>query len=126
MAVGADAPGGSAATRILEDMPEEPDARLQPAQFAYDEVARALVITWGDGAVQRIGFAGLRLACPCAVCSGEFGRPGRFAVDPELHPGEDELADISLVGMYGLNAVWADGHNTGIYTFERLRRLGEG
>jgi len=23
-----------------------------------------------------------------------------------------------------LNTVWADGHNTGIYTYERLRELG--
>jgi prepilin-type processing-associated H-X9-DG protein len=42
-----------------------------------------------------------------------------------LLAGEDELADISLVGAYGLNAVWADGHSTGIYTYERLRELGE-
>ena len=50
---------------------------------------------------------------------------GRFSSDPGLHPGEDELADISLVGAYGLNTVWADGHNTGIYTYQRLRELGE-
>ena len=44
---------------------------------------------------------------------------------PHLEPGEDELADIALVGSYGLSATWADGHSTGIYTFERLRELGE-
>ena len=44
---------------------------------------------------------------------------------PHLEPGEDELADITLVGSYGLGATWADGHSTGIYTFERLRELGE-
>ena len=67
----------------------------------------------------------LRRACPCATCKGEAGYAGRFATDPELHPGEEELADISLVGAYGLNAVWADGHSTGIYTFDQLRRLGD-
>jgi len=76
--------------------------------------------------VHRIPFAELRRACPCAGCRGEPGFAGRFAAQPELRPGEDELADISLVGAYGLNAVWADGHNTGIYTFTRLRELGEG
>jgi prepilin-type processing-associated H-X9-DG protein len=54
-----------------------------------------------------------------------MGLPGRFSAEPELATGEDELADIGLVGAYGLNAVWADGHSTGIYTFERLRELGE-
>ena len=55
-------------------------------------------------------------------CKGEPGYRGRFSSDPELHPGEDELADISLVGAYGLNTVWADGHNTGIYTYRAAPR----
>jgi DUF971 family protein len=96
-----------------------------PTRFAYDDDVRALVVEWSDGATHRIPFGVLRRACPCAVCSGEMGRPGRFVVKPQLDPGEDELADISLVGLYGLNAVWADGHNTGIYTYEALRALGE-
>jgi DUF971 family protein len=75
--------------------------------------------------VHRIPFDVLRRACPCAACRGEPGFAGRFASQPQLRPGEDELADISLVGAYGLNAVWADGHNTGIYTFTRLRELGD-
>jgi DUF971 family protein len=75
--------------------------------------------------VHRIPFDVLRRACPCAACRGEPGFRGRFSDDPELRPGEDELADIKLVGAYGLNAIWADGHDTGIFTFEHLRRLGE-
>jgi len=100
-------------------------APLTPVRFDYDEPGRALLIEWSDGVTHRIGFAPLRRACPCAVCQGEMGRPGRFDTRPQLDPGEDELADISLVGLYGLNTVWADGHNTGIYTYETLRELGE-
>ncbi|MBV8528603.1 MAG: DUF971 domain-containing protein [Candidatus Dormibacteraeota bacterium] len=97
---------------------------MRPLRFGYDEDGRALLIDWSDGASARIAFDVLRRACPCAACRGEAGYAGRFATDPELHPGEDELADISLVGAYGLNVVWADGHSTGIYTFDQLRRLG--
>lgn len=75
--------------------------------------------------MHHVSYALLRRQCPCAACRGEPGFAGRFAADPQLHPGEDELADISLVGAYGMNAVWADGHGTGIYTFERLRELGD-
>ena len=100
------------------------DLTPRPARFDYDEPARALLIEWSDGPTRRIPFDVLRRACPCAACRGEGGLAGRFAVEPGLRPGEDELADISLVGAYGLNVVWADGHNTGIYTFERLRELG--
>jgi DUF971 family protein len=98
---------------------------LRPLRFDYDEPARSLLIEWDDGAVHRIPFDVLRRACPCAACHGEMGSAGRFAVRPSLEPGEDDLADISLVGSYGLNVVWDDGHNTGIYTYERLHELGE-
>lgn len=111
---------------ILGGVPEPDLARLQPARFDYDETVRSLLVEWTDGLTQRIPFAILRRNCPCAACAGELNFSGRFARDPRLRPGEDELADISLVGSYGLNAVWADGHNTGIYTFARLRALGEG
>lgn len=96
----------------------------KPSRFSYDEPAQALLIEWDDGGVHRIPFEVLRRACPCAACHGEMGSAGRFSVRPNLEPGEDQLADISLVGAYGLNVVWADGHNTGIYTFERLHELG--
>ncbi|MGH7640964.1 MAG: gamma-butyrobetaine hydroxylase-like domain-containing protein [Candidatus Dormibacteria bacterium] len=98
---------------------------VTPRRFAYDEAARALLVEWLDGSGQSLPFADLRRACPCAGCRGELGRPGRFESDPKLHPGEDELADIELVGSYGLKAIWADGHDTGIYRFELLRQIGE-
>lgn len=99
---------------------------LRPLRFDYDEPSRSLLVEWSDGVTHLIPFAVLRRACPCAACRGEAGFAGRFATDPDLLQGEDELADISLVGAYGLNCVWADGHNTGIYTYEHLRRLGDG
>ncbi len=98
---------------------------LTPTAFAYDEAGRALRVEWGDGTVHRIPFATLRRDCPCAACRGEMGRPGRFDAEPQLRPGEDELADIQLVGHYAVSVLWQDGHSTGIHTFERLRALGE-
>lgn len=98
---------------------------VTPRRFAYDEERRALTVEWLDGVGQSIPFTGLRRSCPCALCRGELGRPGRFELDPELHPGEDDLADIELVGNYGLKVSWGDGHDTGIYRFELLRQIGE-
>lgn len=99
--------------------------RTTCTRVAYDEPARALVVEWADGAVLPIPFGALRKGCPCAICSGEMGRPGRFDVEPDLREGEDELADLAAVGHYAIGLQWADGHNTGIYTFEHLRNLGE-
>jgi DUF971 family protein len=101
------------------------DDRVTARRIDYDEPARALLVEWADGALHRIPFAELRRGCPCAECSGEMGRPGRFDLRPELARNEDELADIHLVGSYAMGARWKDGHSTGIYTFEYLRRLGE-
>jgi DUF971 family protein len=103
------------------------DAELRTTctRIDYDEPGRAVVVEWADGAVLPIPFAQLRRGCPCALCQGEMGRPGRFEVDPELRTGEDELADLQPVGHYAIGLQWADGHNTGIYTFEHLRALGE-
>lgn len=100
-------------------------ARTTPLRFGYDEAARSLAVQWQDGHEQAISFAVLRRSCPCALCTGELGRPGRFQVNPDLRPGEDELADIQLVGNYGLKVIWGDGHDTGIYRFELLRQLGD-
>jgi DUF971 family protein len=37
--------------------------------------------------------------------------------------GNLELTDVGEVGDYALRLTWADGHGTGIYTFEFLRVL---
>jgi ATP-binding protein involved in chromosome partitioning len=62
----------------------------------------------------------LRLACPCATCVEEIS--GRRLLDPALIPQDIRPASLALVGAYGLKVQWSDGHSTGIYTFEQLRR----
>ena len=36
-----------------------------------------------------------------------------------------ELLGFDMVGGYALQPRWADGHNTGIYSFTYLRRLAQ-
>jgi DUF971 family protein len=45
-------------------------------------------------------------------------------------PEPDELRSLTLSGMepvgnYAYSIAFSDGHNTGIYTFDLLRELGE-
>jgi len=68
----------------------------------------------------------LRDACPCAHCSGEqiMGQvvfPGMKT----LAPGMNELKALTPVGNYGIQASWKDGHDTGIYSFDMLRKVFE-
>jgi DUF971 family protein len=41
-------------------------------------------------------------------------------------PGMNELMALTTVGNYGVQAAWADGHDSGIYTWELLRTVFEG
>jgi DUF971 family protein len=36
------------------------------------------------------------------------------------------IEDAQLHGAWGLNLVWNDGHRTGIYPFDALRRWSDG
>jgi DUF971 family protein len=41
-----------------------------------------------------------------------------------LTPASFQLSRAVPVGGYGVQPHWADGHNTGLFTFEYLRSLG--
>ena len=79
-----------------------------------------LLIEWEESGHQALYPArALRLACPCAECVEEM--TGHPLLDPNLVPAAVRPASLALVGGYGLRVQWSDGHDTGIYTFERLR-----
>ncbi len=78
-----------------------------------------LVIEWRPGTHLALFPARmLRLACPCAACVEEM--TGRPLLDPSRVPAGITPVSVALVGAYGLRIGWSDGHDTGIYTFERL------
>jgi DUF971 family protein len=45
---------------------------------------------------------------------------GRALLDPVSVAEDVRPVSLALVGAYGLQVQWSDGHATGIYTFERL------
>ena len=80
-------------------------------------------ISWNDGHESELSYEWLRWHCPCATCSGEGSRAGVLAKTEALSPQQTILADLQLVGSYGMNPVWQDGHHTGIFTFRNLRAM---
>jgi len=78
-------------------------------------------ITWNDGHFGSYPSWYLRENCPCASCVEEF--TGRRRVLQGSIPSNLERVSLQPVGNYALNFVWSDGHSTGIYTFNYLRRL---
>lgn len=88
-------------------------------------IGNELAIKWGDGAEHFIPLEKLRRACPCAGCKGEVDIMGNLYKNPEVTLTEKsfQLAGFVNVGGYAIQPVWGDGHNTGIYSFDYLRRV---
>jgi DUF971 family protein len=88
-------------------------------------IGNELAIKWDDGGESFIALETLRRGCPCAGCKGETDIMGNVYKNPEqpLTPKAFELTRIITVGGYAIQPVWADGHATGIYSFEYLRRV---
>ena len=86
-------------------------------------VGDEVVLVWGDGHESYYPGAALRKACCCATCKGEQHLFGRASL-PTLRPLKSEAfmpVAARLVGNYGLQVTWGDGHDHGIYTLDDLR-----
>jgi DUF971 family protein len=100
--------------------------RLEPANI--QQIGDELAIAWNDGIESFLKLETLRRACPCAACGGEPDVLGSVSSpDRGINYTEKsfQLVSFDLVGGYALQPRWEDGHNTGIYSFTYLRRLGE-
>jgi DUF971 family protein len=91
------------------------------------QIGDELAIKWDDGSESFILLEKLRRACPCAGCKGERDIMGTLHKGPEqpLTPAAFQLRSLARIGTYALQPVWADGHNTGIYSFDYLRQVAE-
>jgi DUF971 family protein len=100
-----------------------PDPRVDPAEIGPTEDEARLRIVWKDGLVAEYEPRELRLLCPCAGCVDEM--TGVRTLRPETVDEAVYPTAIHYVGRYALQFVWSDGHSTGIYTYEYLRRIAE-
>ena len=88
------------------------------------QVGNELAVKWENGEESFIRLENLRRACPCAGCKGEMDIMGNLYKNPDqpLTGKAFELVKFFTVGGYAIQPVWADGHNTGIYSFDYLHR----
>ena len=84
-----------------------------------------VTITYRDGYVTQFDIRALREECPCATCRGLRDR-GEPAYPRPGSPQPLEIVDAELHGGWGLTFTWNDGHSTGIFPFDALRRWSEG
>lgn len=91
-----------------------------PRAVRRNDEEEALVVEWQDGHLERLPFAYLRGACPCAACKGDHRQRDIRTVTPK--PGVF-LVEHQPQGRYAIRLLWSDAHYTGIYTYDYLRAL---
>jgi DUF971 family protein len=97
-----------------------------PTDIEVDVKKREVRITWADEYQSIYPFDYLRKICPCAVCNEQRSsqdplrvlRPDQVVTRADLQAGHP----VEMVGNYALQFYWADGHSTGLYAFDFLRR----
>ena len=83
----------------------------------------ALGVDWTDGHGSIYPFEHLRQACPCALCAGEGNMPGVVTLETIFTPEQTTMERVKWIGRYALAPIWADGHDTGLFTYLKLREL---
>jgi DUF971 family protein len=89
-----------------------------------------LQITWNDGKQLRLRLRTIRDNCPCATCREKRRAQAETSLTelPVLSASEIQplrLVSMEPVGHYAYSIRFSDGHDTGIFTLELLRELGE-
>jgi DUF971 family protein len=89
------------------------------------QVGDQLAIKWNDGTESFLALETMRRRCPCASCHGETDILGNIYKGParELSENAFNLTRLTYVGGYAVNPVWGDGHSSGIFSFEYLKRI---
>jgi DUF971 family protein len=91
-----------------------------PASITVHQATRLLELAFDDGKRFRIPFELLRVYSPSAEVQGHG--PGQEV----LQTGKREvgISAIQQVGHYALQPLFSDGHESGIYPWALLYRLG--
>ncbi len=92
-----------------------------PTEIRLHKDRRTLTITFESGTSHALPAELLRVYSPSAEVQGH---------SPEQRKTVPGMADITILGLqpvgrYAVRITFADGHNTGLFTWTYLRKLGE-
>ena len=91
-----------------------------------------LKIHWNYNKKTNYKYQFLRESCPCASCVGEPGifntsigilNVPRDQVTKPPIPESIRPKNLNRVGNYAITISWSDGHSSGIYSYDYLRKL---
>ncbi|MFO1127451.1 MAG: DUF971 domain-containing protein [Rhodospirillales bacterium] len=96
--------------------------RHHPREIRLKREEKVLEIDFDDGASFRLPAELLRVESPSAEVQGHSAAQ-KQTVAGRRHVG---IAGLEPVGSYALRIRFDDGHDTGLYTWDYLYRLGAG
>jgi DUF971 family protein len=92
---------------------------MNPLAVGNSQGKQQLRLNWPDGREQRLGHAELRRQCPCSQCRAFRLQGLTVKVDPRIR-----VVELNAKG-YGLQLIFSDGHQRGIYPWTYLAQLPE-
>jgi len=105
------------------------NAPAEPEHIAVSK-SKGVKIDWKDGHHSDYPLALLRDECPCATCTGAHGTPPERTnySKPDASPFQMfkpalKMLSVDAVGSYAVHISWNDGHGSGIYSWDHLRRI---
>lgn len=110
---------------------ELPREATDPARVRVNKTdGTGMEIDWKDGHKSVWTFSWLREACPCATCHEARQIEGRKPGEPKAQPASllpmykapARPDSVTPVGRYAVGFHWNDGHQSGIYSWDYLRR----
>lgn len=93
--------------------------------------SKGIKIDWADGHHSEYPLGHLRDECPCATCTGAHGAEPQktdyskpAASDPfPMFKQTLKMLNVEAMGHYAFRIDWSDGHSSGIYSYEHLRKI---
>jgi DUF971 family protein len=99
--------------------------------------SKGIKIDWKDGHRSEYTVGYLRDECPCAGCTGAHGNEPEktnYAATEKANNSTPanpfkmftpalKMNSVEQVGHYAVRILWSDGHNTGIYSYDHLRKI---
>ena len=89
-------------------------------------IGNEVAIAWDDGAESYYAAEKLRAASPSAETQGErdiFGN--KYGGNGPKNFAGVTVTGWDRIGNYAIQFRFSDGHSTGLYSYEYLRRLGD-
>ncbi|UZE25840.1 DUF971 domain-containing protein [Pseudomonas sp. B21-056] len=90
---------------------------MNPLAIGNSQDKGQLRLNWPDGREQRLDHAGLRRQCPCSQCRAFRLQGLTVRVDSRIR-----VVEVNAQG-YGVQLVFSDGHERGIYPWAYLAGL---